>query len=151
MNVETYRSGEPRADFALRIEVSRGHSRMTRSQQKHGKGDFDVWLPVLAPSARLAACYRGRKMTFSQFAAAYRTEMRAFEPRQLIVLLALLSQNISVSLGCHCEEESRCHRRILKRLIESTAKRVGSMTPVARHESASPVCYMEEFWKTGNH
>lgn len=144
MSVGTYRCGEPRADLALRIGVARHLPRMTRGRRNHGKDDFDIWLPVLGPSAKLAASYRGKKIPFSKFAAAYRAEMRALEPRQQIVLLALLSQKMPVSLGCHCGDENRCHRRILKRLIESTAKKVSSLIPVARHESASPVCYMEE-------
>jgi len=117
---------------------------MARTRRSPGKDDFDIWLPVLSPSVKLEARYRGGQIPVSKFAAAYRAEMRALEPRQLIVLLALLSQNMPVSLGCHCEGEGRCHRRALRRLIESTAEKVSSLIPVSRHEGASPVCFMEE-------
>ena len=42
-------------------------------------------------------------------------EMRAPEQQRLIALLAALSHDTSFSVGCYCEDESRCHRSILRR------------------------------------
>ena len=33
-------------------------------------------------------------------------------------LLATLSQHTNFSLGCYCEDESRCHRSILRELLK---------------------------------
>jgi hypothetical protein len=49
--------------------------------------------------------------------------MRAPPARRLIVLLAALSLQTDFSVGCYCEEEARCHRSLLKKLlVEQGAK-----------------------------
>jgi len=37
--------------------------------------------------------------------------------RRLIELLAALSSKTNFSLGCYCEDESHCHRSLLKKLL----------------------------------
>ena len=39
-------------------------------------------------------------------------------------LLAALSHGSNLSLGCYCEDERRCHRSILKRLLIEKKARV---------------------------
>jgi len=42
-------------------------------------------------------------------------------------LLAALSQQTNFSVGCYCENESRCHRSILRKLLNGAgAKLAGS-------------------------
>jgi uncharacterized protein YeaO (DUF488 family) len=48
----------------------------------------------------------------------YRAEMKAPEKARLIDLLAALSHQTSFSVGCYCEDESHCHRSILRELLE---------------------------------
>jgi uncharacterized protein YeaO (DUF488 family) len=36
---------------------------------------------------------------------------------RLLDLLAALSRETNFSIGCYCENESRCHRSILKELL----------------------------------
>jgi uncharacterized protein YeaO (DUF488 family) len=43
--------------------------------------------------------------------------MTAPESRHAIALLAALSRTTDFSVGCYCENESRCHRSILKGLL----------------------------------
>jgi uncharacterized protein YeaO (DUF488 family) len=38
--------------------------------------------------------------------------------KQLIELLARMSHHLDFSVGCYCEREDRCHRSVLKRLLE---------------------------------
>lgn len=135
MRVATYRYGEVQTDFALRIGVSRRMSRMRPAP-------FDLWLRALAPSEKLEGRFRKKLISFSEFAAAYRGEMRRTEPRQLIELLAFLAEEQAVSLGCSCEDEAICHRSILQSLIKVVPPLKRRWNP--RHESASPVCFMEE-------
>jgi uncharacterized protein YeaO (DUF488 family) len=54
---------------------------------------------------------------WSAFAQRYRREMAAPESRHAIALLAALSHTTDFSVGCYCENESRCHRSILKGLL----------------------------------
>jgi uncharacterized protein YeaO (DUF488 family) len=36
---------------------------------------------------------------------------------RLLALLAALSRQTSLSVGCYCADESRCHRSVLKALL----------------------------------
>lgn len=80
---------------------------------------YDVWLPELAPSAELVA--RGRSAStaraFQVFVERYRREMRRPEPSRLLDLLAALSRAADFSVGCYCQDETRCHRSVLRELL----------------------------------
>ena len=43
--------------------------------------------------------------------------MRAPAAERLIALLAALSHSTSLSVGCYCDDESRCHRSLLRELL----------------------------------
>jgi uncharacterized protein YeaO (DUF488 family) len=51
--------------------------------------------------------------------------------QRLIALLAALSSQTNFSVGCYCEDETRCHRSLLKELLlEEGAKVVDKRTVV---------------------
>lgn len=79
---------------------------------------YDVWLPLLAPSAELVAAAHAGELTDAQFERRYRAEMKGREARQALELLAALSHQTNLSVGCYCDDESRCHRRVLRALLE---------------------------------
>jgi uncharacterized protein YeaO (DUF488 family) len=56
---------------------------------------------------------------WSRFARKYRAEMAAPAASHALDLLALLSRHASFSVGCYCEDESRCHRSILRELLRA--------------------------------
>ena len=89
---------------------------------EYAKRDFyDVWVPELAPSPALFAWIKSRPLTdanWRTYARHYRTEMKRPEPRRLIQLLAALSEGTNFSVGCYCENASRCHRSLLRELLE---------------------------------
>jgi uncharacterized protein YeaO (DUF488 family) len=80
---------------------------------------YDVWLPVLAPSARTVALGLAAKSAkqWSVFVRRYRSEMARDEPRRTLDLLAALSRRANFSVGCYCEDEARCHRGALRALV----------------------------------
>jgi uncharacterized protein YeaO (DUF488 family) len=39
------------------------------------------------------------------------------EARHVLQLLAALSQHSNIAVGCYCEDESRCHRSLLRELL----------------------------------
>jgi uncharacterized protein YeaO (DUF488 family) len=43
--------------------------------------------------------------------------MRQPAAQRLIALLAALSSRTNLSIGCYCEDETRCHRSILRALL----------------------------------
>ena len=81
------------------------------AKSEHAAGDwYDVWLPELAPSPAL--------LKWARFAARYRREMTAPDKAHLLILLALLSARADFSVGCYCADETRCHRSVLRTLLE---------------------------------
>ena len=88
---------------------------------------YDVWIPELAPSEPLRKWIMSKPITqerWTAFTRRYRREMNAAASRRLIELLAALSPHSHVSIGCYCEDESRCHRSVLRQLLEEAGARI---------------------------
>jgi uncharacterized protein YeaO (DUF488 family) len=82
---------------------------------------YDRWLPELAPSAELFGWITSEPITdarWATFAKKYRKEMSEGPQERLIGTLAALSDQASFSVGCYCEDETRCHRSLLRGLLE---------------------------------
>jgi uncharacterized protein YeaO (DUF488 family) len=89
---------------------------------------YDLWLPLLAPSQPLVSRAMSQPWTekgWTKFARDYRAEMNRAEPKQMIGLLAALSQHVNFSVGCYCEDESRCHRSVLRQLLSRAGAELG--------------------------
>jgi uncharacterized protein YeaO (DUF488 family) len=54
---------------------------------------------------------------WNHFARQYRKEMASPGKARVLDLLAALSHHASFSVGCYCEDESRCHRSVLRKLL----------------------------------
>jgi len=80
---------------------------------------YDVWLPELAPSERLVrqALRTTTEASWRAFARRFRAEMKKPSAARLLALLAALSHETALSVGCYCEDESRCHRSVLRELL----------------------------------
>jgi uncharacterized protein YeaO (DUF488 family) len=88
---------------------------------------YDVWVPELAPSPALFSWIKSRPMTdanWRTYARRYRAELKRPEAQRLIQLLAALSERTNFSVGCYCEDESRCHRSLLRELFEEAGAKV---------------------------
>ena len=121
MSVRVVRLGTPRdPDEGLRIGTVRRPPRGVRKEDYAPRDYFDVWLPELAPSAPLVSLALSEPFTPQRWAVyqrRYRREMRQPAAQRLIALLAALSLQTNFSVGCYCEDETRCHRSLLKRLL----------------------------------
>ena len=120
MAVRVVRLGSPRErGEGLRIGTVRRPPRGVPKSQFSSRDFYDVWLPDLAPSeplvrqARQAADARAR----AAFVKRYRAEMKRPEASRLLDLLAALSAHAAFSVGCYCEDETRCHRSVLRELL----------------------------------
>jgi uncharacterized protein YeaO (DUF488 family) len=51
------------------------------------------------------------------FFRKYRAEMATPENSHALALLATLSHQTNFSVGCYCEDESHCHRSVLRELL----------------------------------
>ncbi len=120
MAVRIVRLGTDRSDGeGLRIGTVRRPPRGVAKAEFASRNFYDVWFPNLAPSEDLLK--RGQRAQtepeWRAFARAYRREMATPESRRTLDLLAALSHHASFSVGCYCEDESRCHRSILRELL----------------------------------
>jgi uncharacterized protein YeaO (DUF488 family) len=87
---------------------------------------YDVWYPELSPSADLVAKALAAETPkeWTAFERAFRAEMNAPAAKRTLELLAALSQHADFSVGCYCEDESRCHRSILRALLREHGARM---------------------------
>jgi uncharacterized protein YeaO (DUF488 family) len=80
---------------------------------------YDVWFPNLSPTAELVkeALGAADEREWAAFRRKFRHEMSAPDRSRELDLLAALSHRASLSLGCYCPDESRCHRSVLRELL----------------------------------
>ena len=120
MPVRIVRLGSPRTkDEGLRLGTVRRPPRGVPKTEFAKRDYYDVWLPELSPSAKLI---KSAHVDWEKFATRYRQEMRGQE--HLLVLLAQLSRESHFAVGCYCEDESRCHRSILREILVEHGARV---------------------------
>ncbi|MGC1276404.1 MAG: DUF488 family protein [Planctomycetaceae bacterium] len=118
LKLSIYRYGTPRKrGEGLRIGTTRFLPRGVAKKDYARLDYFDVWLPLLAPSRDLLYWYRDGDRTAAEFYRRYRKEMSETDARQTIAVLAALAQKTPIAVGCFCEDESRCHRPVLHKLI----------------------------------
>jgi uncharacterized protein YeaO (DUF488 family) len=99
---------------------------------------YDVWYPTLAPSAELVKFARQATdaKAWVEFARRYRSEMRQGEAAHGLDLLAALSHGAHFSVGCYCDDESRCHRSLLRELL---SERGADLAAVPAMKQRKPV------------
>ena len=120
MAIRIVRLGTERvANEGLRIGTVRRPPRGVPKSEFSTGNWYDVWFPNLAPSAETVklALNAASAREWSSFIKRYRAEMAQPENRRVLDVLAALSQSANFSLGCYCEDESRCHRSILRELL----------------------------------
>jgi uncharacterized protein YeaO (DUF488 family) len=80
---------------------------------------YDVWFPNLSPKAELVkeALNASDERAWSEFRRKFRREMSMSDRSRELDVLAALSHQTNLSLGCYCEDERRCHRSLLRELL----------------------------------
>ena len=120
MAIRIVRLGSPRTPGeGLRLGTVRRPPRGVPKAEHASRDFYDVWLPDLAPSESLVkeALHASDERAWRGFEKRYRAEMKRPEARRLLVLLAALSHQTNLSVGCYCAQEARCHRSVLKALL----------------------------------
>ncbi|MPZ47111.1 MAG: DUF488 family protein [Betaproteobacteria bacterium] len=129
MSVRIVRLGTPRIrGEGLRIGTVRRPPRGVPKSRYASGNWYDVWMPLLAPSPETVKLALSAESAAERrkFAQRYRREMAKPDASRLIDLLAVLSREANFSVGCYCEDESRCHRRVLRELLAERGARIGS-------------------------
>lgn len=120
MPVAVVRLGSPRKrDEGLRLGTVRRPPRGVPKTQFARRDFYDVWMPMLSPSGELVTFILGSEdeKSWKVFERKYRAEMNKPDPSRLLDLLASFSHQTNFSVGCYCENENRCHRSILRKLL----------------------------------
>jgi uncharacterized protein YeaO (DUF488 family) len=120
MAIRVVRLGSPRtAGEGLRIGTVRRPPRGVPKTEHASRDFYDVWLPDLAPSDGLVkeAQHAADERSWGRFVRRYRAEMKQPEAVRLLGLLAALSHQTNLAVGCYCEDESHCHRSVLRELL----------------------------------
>ena len=103
----------------LRIGTVRRPPRGVPRTEFATRNYYDVWLPVLSPSAetvKLGQSAEGER-DWARFVKTYRAEMEKPGASAVLNVLAALSRQADFSVGCYCEDESHCHRSVLRELV----------------------------------
>ena len=77
-----------------------------------------------AGHVRVSVSLQGTEIKWAAFARKFRSEMAAPDASRTLDLLAALSYRADFSVGCYCEDEARCHRSILRPLLEERGAKV---------------------------
>lgn len=120
MALRIVRLGSARAaDEGTRIGTVRRPPRGVPKAQFASGNWYDVWFPVLAPSAETMKLGQAAvtDQDWAAFTRKYKAEMAAPEAEHALNLLAAMSHGANFSVGCYCENEARCHRSLLRDLL----------------------------------
>ena len=103
----------------LRIGTVRRPPRGVPKTQFAKQNWYDVWFPNLAPTNETLklGLHASTPAEWNQFVRKYKSEMNEPHAKHDLQLLAALSHTTNFAVGCYCEDESRCHRSILRELL----------------------------------
>lgn len=121
MTIRIVRLGSERArGEGLRIGTVRHPPRGVPKAEHASRDFYDVWYPNLAPSAETVKLARQAttEREWAAFTRRYRAELATPENARTLDLLAALSHQSDLSIGCYCPDESRCHRSVLRALLQ---------------------------------
>ena len=127
MAVRIVRLGTKRlAHEGLRIGTVRRPPRGVPRAKFSSGNWYDVWLPQLSPAAATVklAQRSSSERGWAAFTKRYRAEMAYADASRVLDLLAALSLTANFSVGCYCEDESRCHRSVLRGILERAGARL---------------------------
>ena len=120
MTASIVQLGAPRSpEEGLRIGTVRRPPRGVQKALFASQDWYDVWYPNLAPGAETVrlALDADSPREWRVFTKKYRAEMATPDNRRTLDLLAALSHQANFAVGCYCEDESRCHRSVLRALL----------------------------------
>jgi uncharacterized protein YeaO (DUF488 family) len=127
MAIRIVRLGSPRsAEEGVRIGTVRRPPRGVPKTEFAKKDWYDVWFPVLAPSAELMSDIHSDRISWKAFAKRYLAEMKEPDASHTLDLLAALSHGSNLAVGCYCDDEAHCHRSLLRQLLGDRGAKIES-------------------------
>jgi uncharacterized protein YeaO (DUF488 family) len=80
------------------------------------KAAVDAWEKDLGPSRELLTSFRTGKLDWEGLAARYREEMSARS--KMLERYRDLARRQTITVLCSCQDEDRCHRSLLREMLE---------------------------------
>jgi uncharacterized protein YeaO (DUF488 family) len=120
MSIFIVQLGTPRRrGEGLRLGTVRRPPRGVPKEEFAKRDFYDIWFPNLAPTAELVKEALGAtdERAWTAFRRKFRREMSAPDRSRELDVLAALSHQTNLAIGCYCEDESRCHRSVLRELL----------------------------------
>jgi len=120
MSISIIRLGTPlKAGEGLRLGTVRRPPRGIPKSDFARLDYYDVWFPNLSPSTELVkeALGAADQQAWAAFSRKFRREMSEPDRSRELDVLAALSHQTNLSLGCYCEDERHCHRSVLRELL----------------------------------
>ncbi len=120
MAIRIVRLGTPREKGeGPRVGTVRRPPRGVRKEEFASRDFYDVWFPNLSPSEALVkeALHADDEKAWNAFRRKFLAELREPHASRELDLLAALSHQTDLSVGCYCEREERCHRSILREAL----------------------------------
>jgi uncharacterized protein YeaO (DUF488 family) len=65
-----------------------------------------------------------KQLAWSSLEKKYRAELKRPDQAHLLNMLAALSHQANFAIGCYCEDESRCHRSILRTVLQERGAKI---------------------------
>ena len=121
MSIRIVRLGSRRQPHeGLRLGTVRRPPRGVPKAEYASRDFYDVWLPNLAPTEALRKSGQNadNDRAWSRFERAFLAEMKKPDASKLIDFIAALSHCTTLSVGCYCANEERCHRSVLRQLLQ---------------------------------
>jgi uncharacterized protein YeaO (DUF488 family) len=128
MTIRIVQLGTPRAsDEGVRIGTVRRPPRGVPKEKFASQNWYDVWYPNLAPSveAMKQAQAADTPAQWAAFVKKFRAEMAHPDAARSLDVLAALSHGGRFSVGCYCDDETRCHRSVLRALLKERGADIG--------------------------
>ena len=76
----------------------------------------DEWIKEVAPSWKLLKEYNSKEIDFAEYTPRYFKEME--KQMDIIKKLAQRAKTETITLLCYEKDDKKCHRRLLKELME---------------------------------
>ena len=127
MAIRIVQLGSPRSNGeGLRIGTVRRPPRGVPKSEFASQNWYDVWYPNLAPSVETMKLGQAAQTDkdWTGFKKKFRVEMGEADASRSLDLLAALSHTSNFSMGCYCDNEARCHRSVLRELLQERGARL---------------------------
>jgi uncharacterized protein YeaO (DUF488 family) len=87
------------------------------------KGAVDVWLKEVGADVANIKAWKAGRLAWGEMRRRYVAGLKRPPAAAALAQLRALAETRTVTLLCSCEDESRCHRSILKSLLHRSAAR----------------------------